>query len=366
MRGRNPNRKGPNPLTRSYESNGPDVKIRGTAHHVAEKYLQLARDAQSSGDPVAAESYLQHAEHYFRLIASAQQAQAQAQMGYVRTAADMENDDDDDDGYDGLPDRFASPVERTPVIAAPQPYGERPAYNNNGGDRPPQQHGGGERPNYNGGNNFNGERPHNSDRGNYERPDRPDRPQGQDRGDRQNNDRPQARDDRPYNNGNGNNADRHGRDRNNMNRNQRLQRDHQPRGDFQSNRDPALAEQPVVRDAPREPAYQAPVEARRDPQPDMRAMEPAPQPEIRPVAPAPASDAGAALPAFITAPTRTAAPAPVESPSAPVSSAPPAAADFPSQEGGEVFPVRTRRRRRTRAEIDADEAAARNGEPVSK
>ena len=39
MRGRN-NRKGPNPLTRTYESNGPDVKIRGTAHHVAEKYLR--------------------------------------------------------------------------------------------------------------------------------------------------------------------------------------------------------------------------------------------------------------------------------------------------------------------------------------
>jgi hypothetical protein len=48
-----------------YESNGPDVKIRGTASHVAEKYLQLARDAQSSGDPVAAENYYQHAEHYF-------------------------------------------------------------------------------------------------------------------------------------------------------------------------------------------------------------------------------------------------------------------------------------------------------------
>ena len=62
MRGRN--RKGPNPLTRSYESNGPDVKIRGTALHIAEKYVQLARDAQASGDRVAAENYLQHAEHY--------------------------------------------------------------------------------------------------------------------------------------------------------------------------------------------------------------------------------------------------------------------------------------------------------------
>ena len=66
MRGRN--RKGPNPLSRSYESNGPDVKIRGTALHIAEKYVQLARDAQVSGDRVAAESYLQHAEHYYRVL----------------------------------------------------------------------------------------------------------------------------------------------------------------------------------------------------------------------------------------------------------------------------------------------------------
>src|ERR671924_1026239 len=71
MRGRN--RKGQNPLTRVYESNGRDVKIRETASHVAEKYIQLARDAQASGDPVAAENYYQHAEHYFRLIAAAQE-----------------------------------------------------------------------------------------------------------------------------------------------------------------------------------------------------------------------------------------------------------------------------------------------------
>src|SRR5690242_7313864 len=74
MRGRN--RKGghhQNPLSRVYESNGPDIKIRGTASHVAGKYLQLARDAQSSGDPVAAENYYQHAEHYFRMIALAQE-----------------------------------------------------------------------------------------------------------------------------------------------------------------------------------------------------------------------------------------------------------------------------------------------------
>lgn len=70
MRGRG--RKGPNPLTRTYESNGPDVKIRGTAMHVAEKYQQLARDAQASGDRVMSENYNQHAEHYLRIVAAAQ------------------------------------------------------------------------------------------------------------------------------------------------------------------------------------------------------------------------------------------------------------------------------------------------------
>lgn len=77
MRGRG--RKGPNPLTRTYESNGPDVKIRGTAQHVADKYQQLARDAQASGDRVMGENYLQHAEHYLRIIAAAQPPQQPSQ-----------------------------------------------------------------------------------------------------------------------------------------------------------------------------------------------------------------------------------------------------------------------------------------------
>ncbi|GIK79826.1 MAG: DUF4167 domain-containing protein [Pseudorhodoplanes sp.] len=79
MRGRNRGSKSHNPLTRVYESNGPDVKIRGTANHIAEKYIQLARDATASGDPVAAENYYQHAEHYFRLIAAAQEQFRQTQ-----------------------------------------------------------------------------------------------------------------------------------------------------------------------------------------------------------------------------------------------------------------------------------------------
>jgi hypothetical protein len=71
--------RGPKPqnaLSRYYESNGPDVKLRGTAAQIAEKYLSLARDALASGDMVAAESYFQHAEHYNRIIMA-----AQSQMG---------------------------------------------------------------------------------------------------------------------------------------------------------------------------------------------------------------------------------------------------------------------------------------------
>ena len=67
---------------RTYDSSGPEVKIRGSASHVYEKYLQLARDANSSGDRIMAENYLQHAEHYYRIMAAAaaQAAQYQAQQ----------------------------------------------------------------------------------------------------------------------------------------------------------------------------------------------------------------------------------------------------------------------------------------------
>src|SRR5919201_4726855 len=92
----NNNRRGQNPMTRVYESNGPDIKIRGTASHIAEKYLQLARDARSSGDPVAAENYYQHAEHYLRLIAAAQEQFRQnqpQQQQQPRTDNDMSTDE---------------------------------------------------------------------------------------------------------------------------------------------------------------------------------------------------------------------------------------------------------------------------------
>lgn len=52
----------------SYESSGPEIKIRGTAQQVLEKYLALARDAAAGGDRIAAENFLQHAEHYYRIL----------------------------------------------------------------------------------------------------------------------------------------------------------------------------------------------------------------------------------------------------------------------------------------------------------
>ena len=117
MRGRNRNNKEPNPLTRSYESNGPDVKIRGTAQHIAEKYSQLARDAQASGDPVGAENYFQHAEHYFRIIAAAQE-QLREQFGYQQR---FDEEGEEDAGF-AAGDRFG---EEADLGSQPQPFESR-------------------------------------------------------------------------------------------------------------------------------------------------------------------------------------------------------------------------------------------------
>jgi Domain of unknown function (DUF4167) len=112
-RGRGRGRKTQNPLARNYESNGPDVKIRGTAAHVAEKYMSLARDALASGDMVTAESYLQHAEHYNRIIMAAQQQLAPQQGGqpseapngggrYNRWHSDPDEDTSEEESAEGV------------------------------------------------------------------------------------------------------------------------------------------------------------------------------------------------------------------------------------------------------------------------
>ncbi len=85
---------GGNNRNQVFDSNGPDVRIRGTAHQIQEKYATLAKDAAASGDLIQAESYLQHAEHYQRVINS----WIEQSGGY------QAYEDNSDDGF--VPGRF--------------------------------------------------------------------------------------------------------------------------------------------------------------------------------------------------------------------------------------------------------------------
>ena len=100
QRGRgNSSRQGNNQRMHVFDSNGPDVRIRGTAHQVNEKYMALAKDSAASGDRIMAESYLQHAEHYQRIINSWQEyVRRQPSQGQERT----ENTDSKEDSNDDL------------------------------------------------------------------------------------------------------------------------------------------------------------------------------------------------------------------------------------------------------------------------
>jgi hypothetical protein len=130
---------GGNPINRVYESNGPDVKVRGTAQTIAEKYMQLARDAHSTGDTVMAESYNQHAEHYLRILAAAQayNQQHMAQQQHYRRPFGGE---ESQEGYEE-PSEGEAPLEEGDV-RQPRRFEERPRPQfdraRNGGDQPRQ------------------------------------------------------------------------------------------------------------------------------------------------------------------------------------------------------------------------------------
>lgn len=102
-RGRGRGNRRPNTPNRNqtFDSNGPDVRIRGNASQVYEKYLNLARDATASGDRVLAESYYQHAEHYYRIIAAFQDSQGGENRGQPGHGSPREWDQDDDDRESG-------------------------------------------------------------------------------------------------------------------------------------------------------------------------------------------------------------------------------------------------------------------------
>src|ERR1700756_2348073 len=104
-RGRGPRKPHLSAKQQTFDSNGPDVRVRGNAYQVLEKYLALARDASSAGDRIAAENFLQHAEHYYRLInaysGDEQNQQRNRQMGRPDGSNSVENDDNETEGEDG-------------------------------------------------------------------------------------------------------------------------------------------------------------------------------------------------------------------------------------------------------------------------
>jgi len=112
----NPNRPRIPHRSQTFDSNGPNVKIRGNAYQVFERYIALAREAQSSGDRVAAENLYQHAEHYFRIMNANGDGQ-QHHMGQHRpmTPADPEMSG----GGDSEPGESHDQNEQPPTM--PQP-----------------------------------------------------------------------------------------------------------------------------------------------------------------------------------------------------------------------------------------------------
>jgi hypothetical protein len=118
--------------------NRNEVRVRGNAHQLLEKYKQLARDASMQGDRVSAEYYMQYADHYYRVLnefrARQEEQQAQRQQ-YQQRRDDRDGDGDDygdDDGDDGVIEN-AGPIrvsEMTRMI--PEPQADAPAPN--GGD----------------------------------------------------------------------------------------------------------------------------------------------------------------------------------------------------------------------------------------
>ncbi|GMG82306.1 hypothetical protein LNKW23_15190 [Paralimibaculum aggregatum] len=92
-RGRGNRKTNGNNVNRVYDSSGPEGKVRGTPQQIIDKYLSLARDAQTSGDRVMAENFLQHAEHYQRILILANPGQPERR--------DNANGDGDEDSFSG-------------------------------------------------------------------------------------------------------------------------------------------------------------------------------------------------------------------------------------------------------------------------
>jgi len=141
----------------TYESNGPEIKVRGSAQQVLDKYLQLARDCQSGGDRVKAEAYLQFAEHYYRIVNVDQdgnQAKPDRQQSSDRQQPqDRQQSQDRQPSSDAQPQSDQKPVEaeaREERSATPENQPE-PASEQRAKERTPRGRGRGRPQNVNGG-----------------------------------------------------------------------------------------------------------------------------------------------------------------------------------------------------------------------
>ena len=308
MRGRNNNnnnngnnggRRGPNPLSRPYESNGPDVKVRGTAQHIAEKYLQLARDAQSSGDHVMSENYLQHAEHYFRIVLAAQELLAEQtgqQFPPQRQFGDEEGEDGEEGEANGNPNapqqQGYGQGERQQGRNEPRHQDNR---NNDGrlDSRPerPQQ----DRQQYDRGPDRNGDR--NQDRPPFDRQQEGgERPRTDNRGDQgYRNDRPDTRNDGRQDGRGEYRQDRFQQDRPQQDRPNQDRPERQDRNDRFERRPRFDRDRPERNDArPQQGGF----DPANEPQPAVTV-----EPRFRPRQPEPVDETGG-LPAFVTTPVR--------------------------------------------------------------
>jgi hypothetical protein len=129
-----------NPRVQTFDSNGPDVRIRGTAFQINEKYMTLARDAASAGDRVLAESYFQHAEHYLRLINEMNEEfarhnpnfQPQQPQSFDGNGAQPSVDDNQQPPTADLDQSFLVGPRHTPAPQQAQPSeGEQPGFTRN-------------------------------------------------------------------------------------------------------------------------------------------------------------------------------------------------------------------------------------------
>jgi hypothetical protein len=109
------NRPGPPRRVQTFESSGPNVKIRGNAYQVFERYIALAREAAASGDRIAAENFYQHAEHYFRVMNADGNGHGQPYQQRPMTPADTEMSGD----LDGDPAEMQGG--RPPAPTPPEP-----------------------------------------------------------------------------------------------------------------------------------------------------------------------------------------------------------------------------------------------------